>query len=102
MFYAREGLNNIIDIFGQIKGHFMDGKIHDKNKNAVGYCKDHKVYNLVDEFIGNILENSLGAMIVMEKDEYDDQEPIWFSNENAVLNKFLNKPIYDTCYRLFN
>lgn len=101
VFYARNGLINIIDIFGQIQGHFVGGEIYDKHKNLVGYCKNNKIYNLVDEFIGNIMQNNLGIMITMDKDEYDDQEPIWFSKENAILNKFLIKPIYDTSYRLF-
>lgn len=101
VFYSFRDFKNILDIFGEIKGYIVGNKIYDRNKNLVGYCADTKVYNLLNEFVGNIMQNNLGSVIVMDRDEYEDGEPIWYSYQNSILNKILAKPIFDTSYRLF-
>lgn len=90
------------DIFGKHSGFLMDDKFYNLEYKMVGVIKNTKVYNLFDEYIGNLFKkNESQIHIVMENDEYPDQEPIWVSQKNQKIFFFQSSILIDTSYRLF-
>lgn len=92
----------ISDIFGKHSGYKFEGKIYDLQFKMVGLVKDLKVFNLLDEYIGDLLKiNNSYIHIVMYEDNYPDQEPIWISPKNKKFLFFQSALLIDTSYRLF-
>ncbi|MDQ8941024.1 hypothetical protein [Acinetobacter soli] len=92
----------ISDISGNLCGYILDFEIFDLKFNFVGLMGGNKVYNLFNEYIGNIFKNNNSYIhIVMEEFEYPDQEPIWISPKNKKIFFFQQKILIDTSYRLF-
>lgn len=91
------------DIFGNYRGYIYNSKVFDLTFNCVGLVKQNQIYNLFDEYIGNIFKNNNSyTHIVMEKFEYPDQEPIWISPRNKKIFFFQQQILIDTSYRLFD
>lgn len=92
----------VSDIFGKHSGFIFENKIFDLEFRLVGLIKDYNVYNLLDEYIGDLLIiNEHQIQIVMERDEYPNQEPIWISPKNRSFFFFQPSMLIDTSYRLF-
>ncbi|KOR15263.1 hypothetical protein ABW55_09565 [Acinetobacter sp. C15] len=92
----------VSDIFGNLCGYILNSEIFDLKFNSVGSIDGNKVYNLFNEYIGNIFKNNNSYIhIVMEEFEYPDQEPIWISPRNKKIFFFQQQILIDTSYRLF-
>jgi hypothetical protein len=92
----------IKNIFGKHLGYIFSDYIIGLDFKILGSIHKSKVYTFLGEYIGDLLfiSNS-DANIIMEKDEYPDQEPIWISERNRFLFLFQSKLTIDTSYRLF-
>ncbi|MFN0297758.1 HNH endonuclease [Acinetobacter albensis] len=92
----------VFDIFEKHSGFMFKNEIFDLEFGLVGFVKNHEVYNLFEEYIGNLLiVNESQVYVVMDKEEYPNQEPIWISSRNKRQILFQSAKLIDTSYRLF-
>jgi len=95
-------LPKVIDSTGKIRGYIYGNQIINLENLTSGYIKENKAYNLLDEYIGEVVRSKLEGLftIEMENDEYADREPIYIEEKNRIINKILRKKILDTSYRI--
>lgn len=95
-------LPKIIDFSGKIKGHIYKNQIINSEDLTTGYIENNKVYNLLNEYIGEVVKSEIEGSftIEMDDDEYMDREPIYIEEENRAMNRVLRKKIIDTSYRI--
>lgn len=92
----------VSNIFGKHCGFLLNDKIFDLNFSMVAKVNDNEVFNLINEYIGNLsFINKSQIHIIMEKDEYPDHEPIWVSEKNRSFFFLQSSITIDTSYRLF-
>ena len=79
---------------GRIFGH----EIFNIRYELVGFVHDDKVYNIVNEYIGNLK----GSYIACIDSCYENGEPIYISEENMEFKRKNAHIGYDVSFRLFS
>lgn len=82
---------------GQQAGWEMNGEIFNLEYNVVGFSRDGKAYNVINEYIGNIIN----GYIVYPDNCYESGEPIYISNNNRAFHLVNITGCYDVSFRLF-
>ncbi|WP_199506814.1 MULTISPECIES: HNH endonuclease signature motif containing protein [unclassified Psychrobacter] len=97
-------LPKIVDFFGTAKGYIFYSEIIDLHGLTSGYFKESKVYNLLGEYIGDLVKAESEDLFTIEtdSDEYEDREPIYIEKRNRIANRVFRKKIMDTSYRILN
>ena len=91
------GDNKLLSYTGKQVGWIIGNEILNVEYLLVGYCKDRKVFNIIDEYIGNIVLNR----IVFPDECYESGEPIYISNNNRASQIISKTGGYDVSFRLF-
>lgn len=95
-------LPKIVNFFGTTKGYIFYSEIIDLHGLTSGYFKENRVYNLLEEYIGDLVKAETEGLFTIEtnSDEYEDREPIYVEEKNRVANRVFRKKIIDTSYRI--
>ena len=88
---------SILNINSSVCGWKIGDEIFNKDYELVGFLKNNDVYNICDEFIGNLVS----GYIVYQDTCYESGEPIYISKNNRALKNISSINGYDLSFRLF-
>lgn len=87
----------ILNLKNDIVGWCFGNELFNRNYEMVGFIRESKAFNIVNEYIGNLV----GSHIVHNDDCYEDGEPIYVSKENRDFRDKHYVLGYDVSFRLF-
>jgi len=98
IFLARnKGTGEIINLTHNVVGWVIDNELFNTRYELVGFTREGRVYNIIEEYIGNLV----GRYIAHTDNCYENGEPIYISKENMAFRAKNPQIGYDLSFRLF-